>query len=421
MGGKGANLAEMTNIGLPVPAGFTITTEVCTYFYANDRTYPPELKGQVEAALANVEKIMGAKFGVATNPLLVSCRSGARDSMPGMMDTVLNIGLNEKTLEALAKQSQNERFAWDSYRRFVQMYGDVVLDLKPKDKSDIDPVRENPGRRQAQGQGRIRHRADRRPAQGARRPQFKKTVKDHTGKDFPTDPMEQIWGAIGAVFGSWMNDRAVVYRRQYGIPARMGHRRQRPGDGLRQPGRRLRHRRRPHPRRGARAARLQRRLSDQRPGRRRRRRHPHAQADRDRTAQGHARGVQAARRHRQDARKALPRRAGHRVHDPARQSLDAADPQRQADRLRRRAHRRRPGQRGADHRGGSPPETAHSGRRPESAPAADLRSRGQKGIAGQGQAAGQGHQRRSRRRHGQDLLPRLRRRSPATKETPTSS
>src|SRR6202163_2484479 len=139
LGGKGANLAEMTNIGLPVPAGFTLTTEVCTYFYKNGRKFPPELRDQVADALQRVEKLMGAKFGDTTNPLLLSCRSGARDSMPGMMDTVLNIGLNDKTVEGLPKQSGNERCAWDSYRRFVQMYGDVVLDLKPKDKNDPDP------------------------------------------------------------------------------------------------------------------------------------------------------------------------------------------------------------------------------------------------------------------------------------------
>src|SRR5262245_10980292 len=142
LGGKGANLAEMVNINLPVPAGFTITTEVCNYFYAHDKQYPPELKDQVGQALSRVEEVMGAKFGSTTNPLLVSCRSGARESMPGMMDTVLNIGLNDQTVQALTKQSVNERFAWDSYRRFVQMYGDVVLDLKPKDKRDADPFEE---------------------------------------------------------------------------------------------------------------------------------------------------------------------------------------------------------------------------------------------------------------------------------------
>src|SRR5438552_13901677 len=137
LGGKGANLAEMTNIGLPVPAGFTITTEVCNYYDAHDHKYPPELKAEVEAALRKTEEAMGAKFGDAKNPLLVSCRSGARVSMPGMMDTVLNIGLNESTLRGLIDKTGNERFGWDSYRRFVQMYGDVVLGLKPQSKHEI--------------------------------------------------------------------------------------------------------------------------------------------------------------------------------------------------------------------------------------------------------------------------------------------
>src|SRR5437762_4624719 len=139
LGGKGANLAEMTNIGLPVPAGFTITTEVCNYYYDNKHTYPAKLKDEVNKALALTEKAMGAKFGDPSNPLLVSCRSGARVSMPGMMDTVLNIGLNEKTLAGLINKTGNERFGWDSYRRFVQMYGDVVLGLKPQSKTEIDP------------------------------------------------------------------------------------------------------------------------------------------------------------------------------------------------------------------------------------------------------------------------------------------
>jgi pyruvate, orthophosphate dikinase len=221
LGGKGANLAEMCNIGLPVPAGFTISTDVCTYFYANDRNYPKELKGQVESALAHVEKIMGAEFGSAKNPLLVSCRSGARESMPGMMDTVLNIGLNEKALAALAEQSKNERFAWDSYRRFVQMYGDVVLDMKPKDKRDIDPFEKilEEVKHKAKVQYDSELSVDQLKDVVV---QFKKMVKEHTGKDFPTDPLEQMWGAIGAVFGSWMNDRAVVYRRQYNIPHEWG-------------------------------------------------------------------------------------------------------------------------------------------------------------------------------------------------------
>lgn len=221
LGGKGANLAEMTNIGLPVPAGFTLTTEVCTYFYDNNRTYPPELKAEVEIALRKTEEVMGAKLGDPKNPLLVSCRSGARDSMPGMMDTVLNIGLNESTLKGLISKTGNERFAWDSYRRFVQMYGDVVLGLKPRDKHEIDPFE--------QIMDELKH------AKGVKLDtelttadlqelvkRFKKTVKERTGKDFPDDAHEQMFEAIGAVFGSWMNDRAIVYRRQYGIPHEWG-------------------------------------------------------------------------------------------------------------------------------------------------------------------------------------------------------
>ncbi len=217
LGGKGANLAEMTRIGLPVPAGFTISTEVCNYYYAHERSYPPELSGAVNDALAKVEREMGAQFGSITNPLLVSCRSGARDSMPGMMDTVLNIGLNDRTVEALAKQSGNPRFAWDSYRRFVQMYGDVVLDMKPKSKEDHDPFEELLSLKKKQAGVKFDHELS------AERlvelvGEFKKAIKVGTGKDFPTEPLDQVWGAIGAVFGSWMNDRAVVYRRTYGIP-----------------------------------------------------------------------------------------------------------------------------------------------------------------------------------------------------------
>jgi pyruvate,orthophosphate dikinase len=221
LGGKGANLAEMTNIGLPVPAGFTLTTEICTYYYAHDRQYPPELKAEVDAALRKTEEVMGARFGDAKNPLLVSCRSGARESMPGMMDTVLNIGLNEATLRGLIDKTGNERFAWDSYRRFVQMYGDVVLGLKPQKKEDIDPFEHI--------MDELKH------AKGVKLDtelttddlkelvkRFKKAVKERTRKDFPEDAHDQMWGAIGAVFGSWMNDRAIVYRRQYGIPHEWG-------------------------------------------------------------------------------------------------------------------------------------------------------------------------------------------------------
>src|SRR6516225_8240592 len=184
LGGKGANLAEMCLIGLPVPAGFTITTEVCTYYYDHGKSYPPELKGQVEEALKKTEDVMGARFGDPKNPLLVSCRSGARVSMPGMMDTVLNIGLNEGTLKGLIDKTGNERFAWDSYRRFVQMYGDVVLGLKPESKTEIDPFEHI--------MDELKH------AKGVRLDtelttddlkelvrRFKKAVKSRTGKHFP--------------------------------------------------------------------------------------------------------------------------------------------------------------------------------------------------------------------------------------------
>jgi pyruvate,orthophosphate dikinase len=221
LGGKGANLAEMTNIGLPVPAGFTITTEVCTYFYGHDRKYPPELKAEVEAALKKTEEAMGAKFGDPRNPLLVSCRSGARVSMPGMMDTVLNIGLNEGTLRGLIDKTGNERFAWDSYRRFVQMYGDVVLGLKPQDKKEIDPFEKIlDDVKHAKGVKLDTQLTTADLQELVKR--FKKAVKERTGKDFPEDPHEQMWQAIGAVFGSWMNDRAIVYRRQYGFPHEWG-------------------------------------------------------------------------------------------------------------------------------------------------------------------------------------------------------
>jgi len=217
LGGKGANLAEMSRIGLPVPAGFTITTEVCTYFYANKKQYPPELTAQVQAAIANAEAIMNAKFGDTTNPLLLSCRSGSRESMPGMMDTVLNIGINEQVVQALIRQSGNEHFAWDSYRRLIQMYGDVVLGLKPESKNDPDHFEEI--LEHARAAAGVDHEKDL-TVDALKKivAEFKAVIKEHRGIDFPEDPMQQLWGCIGAVFGSWMNDRALVYRRQYGIP-----------------------------------------------------------------------------------------------------------------------------------------------------------------------------------------------------------
>jgi len=222
LGGKGANLAEMAKIGLPVPSGFTITTEVCTYFYEHGQQYPPELEAQVREAMETIEKSMQKKFGDTKElPLLVSCRSGARDSMPGMMDTVLNIGLNDKTVEVLAKKSNDERFAWDCYRRFIQMYGNVVLDMKPKTKTDEDPFEEALHKKKEKAG--VKEDADLKPEHLKELvAEFKAAVKKQTGHDFPDDPMEQVWGAIGAVFGSWMNDRAIVYRRMNGIPHEWG-------------------------------------------------------------------------------------------------------------------------------------------------------------------------------------------------------
>ena len=215
LGGKGAGLAEMSNLGLPVPPGFTITTEVCTRFYDNQKAYPDDLKGQIDAALAEVETIMGARFGDAANPLLVSVRSGARSSMPGMMDTVLNLGLNEKTVRGLAAKSGDERFAWDSYRRFIQMYSDVVLGVAHHHFEDIlEDHKDGKGLNLDTDLGA----EDWRHLVG----QFKAKVAAESGKPFPEDAQDQWWGAIGAVFGSWMNQRAITYRRLHDIPADWG-------------------------------------------------------------------------------------------------------------------------------------------------------------------------------------------------------
>ena len=224
LGGKGANLAEMTRIGLPVPPGFTVTTEVCTYFYANKRTYPKSLQAQMEAGVANMEKIMGTKFGATSGtPLLVAVRSGARDSMPGMMDTILNLGLNVQTVLALAAATRNERFAWDCYRRFIQMYGDVVLGVQKKEGEDHEPFETV-----IEGFKHETYHKDIVDSELTAADQqelvkrFKALVKDRTGHVFPNNPWDQLRGAAGAVFGSWMNDRAIVYRRKYNIPAEWG-------------------------------------------------------------------------------------------------------------------------------------------------------------------------------------------------------
>jgi pyruvate, orthophosphate dikinase len=225
LGGKGANLAEMARIGLPVPPGFTITTEVCTYYYANKRTYPAALKGQIAAAMAAVEQIMEVKFGDASRmPLLVAVRSGARDSMPGMMDTILNLGLNDNTVLALERATNNPRLAWDCYRRFIQMYGDVVLGVQKRPGEEHEPFEEAIAKlkqeryRSAEIEDTRLSTIDLKELVA----RFKRLVKERTGQDFPSDPWKQLEGAVGAVFGSWMNDRAIVYRRKYGIPQEWG-------------------------------------------------------------------------------------------------------------------------------------------------------------------------------------------------------
>ncbi|MBT8147402.1 MAG: pyruvate, phosphate dikinase [Gammaproteobacteria bacterium] len=221
LGGKGANLAEMASIGLPVPPGFTISTEVCNHFYNSKGHYPASLAKDVDLAIKQVEKQLGKKFGASGNPLLVSVRSGARDSMPGMMDTILNLGLNDETVQGLAAASGNSRFAWDCYRRFIQMYGDVVMGIQPKNEEEEDPFHQILDKvKQKLGvetdsdlttdnlKGLVKR--------------YKTLIRNKTGKSFPQDVMEQLWGAVGAVFKSWRNSRAILYRQQYGIPAEWG-------------------------------------------------------------------------------------------------------------------------------------------------------------------------------------------------------
>ncbi|MFZ4854908.1 MAG: pyruvate, phosphate dikinase [Desulfuromonadaceae bacterium] len=215
LGGKGANLAEMTSIGLPVPPGFTLSTEVCTEFYKNDSNYPPSLASEVATHLAQVEALMGRKFGDAVNPLLVSVRSGARASMPGMMDTVLNLGLNDITVQGIIAQSGDERFAYDAYRRFVQMYSDVVMGM---DKHSLEHLLEQKKDERGVHLDTDLTAADWKALVAA----FKAQIKKDLGIAFPEDPMDQLWGAIGAVFGSWMNQRAITYRRLNNIPAEWG-------------------------------------------------------------------------------------------------------------------------------------------------------------------------------------------------------
>jgi len=224
LGGKGANLAEMTRIGLPVPPGYTITTEVCTYYYDHKRTYPKVLQAQMEDGVARMERQLGKKFGDKKNPLLLSVRSGARESMPGMMDTILNLGLNDETVEALAKSSNNARFAWDSYRRFIQMYGDVVMGVQKLPSEDEEPfeIVIEQVKKKLLGNAHAEDTDLSADDLQVLANEFKKLVKKRTGKAFPNNPWDQLRGAVGAVFSSWMNDRAIVYRRKYNIPADWG-------------------------------------------------------------------------------------------------------------------------------------------------------------------------------------------------------
>lgn len=214
LGGKGANLAEMNHIGVPVPPGFTITTDVCNeYFEKGKDEVVALLKDDVHASVHHIENLMNSKFGDVDNPLLVSVRSGARASMPGMMDTILNLGLNDEVAAGMVKKTGNDRFVYDSYRRFVQMYGDVVLGMKPVNKEDIDPFEAIIEKVKAQRGIKLDNEltVDELKQLVA---EFKAAIKEQTGKDFPTDPMEQLWGAICAVFDSWMNDRAILYRHE---------------------------------------------------------------------------------------------------------------------------------------------------------------------------------------------------------------
>src|SRR4030095_15188136 len=221
LGGKGAGLHEMTRIGIPVPPGFTISTDICTYYYTHHSRYPRGFDSHVATALRRMETILGRRFGDPDNPLLLSIRSGARESMPGMMDTVLNLGLKDQTAEVLIHRTGNPRFAFDSYRRFVQMYANVVLGVKPTDKTEVNPLDAILERNKKARGVRFDTELD---AQALKElvGEYKAAVKTRFGKEFPEDPFDQLWGAIGAVFGSWNNDRAIAYRELYNIPHSWG-------------------------------------------------------------------------------------------------------------------------------------------------------------------------------------------------------
>ena len=222
LGGKGANLAEMNLIGVPVPPGFTITTDVCNEYYEIGKDQVVALlKEDVEKSLHQTEELMNSKFGDVENPLLLSVRSGARASMPGMMDTILNLGLNDEVVEGLARKTGNPRFAYDAYRRFVQMYGDVVLGMKPVNKEDVDPFEAIIDEVKKAKGVKLDNELEVEDLKELV-VRFKKAIVEQTKKEFPTDPMEQLWGAICAVFDSWMNERAILYRKMEGIPAEWG-------------------------------------------------------------------------------------------------------------------------------------------------------------------------------------------------------
>ncbi len=276
LGGKGANLAEMSSLGIPVPPGFTISTECCTFFYENNNTYPPDLKEQVEAGVKQIEEIMGGKFGATEGPLvLVSVRSGARASMPGMMDTVLNLGLNDQSVRNLVAQTGDERFAYDSYRRFIQMYSDVVLDIgKDNFEHLLEHMKDKLGKHldveltAAEWKVLVE--------------EYKQEVKKRLGRDFPQDPWEQLWGGVGAVFGSWMNKRANTYRRLNNIPDHWGTAVNVQAMVFGNMGEDCATGVSLHAQPVDRREPVLRRVSGQRPGRGRRRRHPHAAVPVDR-------------------------------------------------------------------------------------------------------------------------------------------
>ncbi len=335
LGGKGAGVAEMTRAGLPVPPGFTITTKACNAFYESGQKFPDGMWEQVLRALKETERKTGKKFGDPVNPLLVSVRSGAKFSMPGMMDTVLNLGLNARTLEGLAALTGDERFAKDAYRRFIQLFSKIVLGIDGDlFEHELDAVKTK---------ARAKTDADLKPkALDEVIERYRKLVRKHAGIEFPEDPMEQLRAAIGAVFSSWNNKRATDYRNFNKIPHDLGtavnvqsmvfgNMGDDSGTGVaftRDP--------------STGRARALRRVPHQRPGRGRGRRHPHPQADQCH-GQGPAQGIRTVRAHRQAAGEALPRRAGHGVHHRARPALHAADTQRQAHRRGGREDRGRHG------------------------------------------------------------------------------